>query len=112
MKLFTNAFLALFGITLAAGCGGASVDSICDRVCECEQCTDADRTQCVSSGEQFENQAVAAGCQDQYDEYLSCLDDNLVCTNGEAEASGCGAAVSALDSCVRPSMAASSNGGL
>jgi hypothetical protein len=82
-------FLFPLGVTLAlavpavaAGCGGPTVDSICNQVCDCQGCSESQYRDCVDEGSRFQRRVEAAGCGDILADYLACLDDNFVCVNG------------------------------
>lgn len=78
--------LILLGLGLASavtlsGCGGASIEEVCQRACECLDNCDTQQSQCEASGKSFEELADERDCRDAWDAYLSCLDENLSCDN-------------------------------
>lgn len=99
MRLF-----ALLAIVLStplwalAGCGGASIADICQRACECVGNCDTQQDECERNGEAYEELASELGCSDSWDAYVSCLDENLVCTDGEVNEGACSAELSTFES--------------
>ncbi|WP_050429966.1 hypothetical protein [Chondromyces crocatus] len=62
------------GLALA-GCG-PSVEDLCDDLLD--ECDDAiPHGDCVANGESLERRAERAGCEDQFEAYLDCIDDEL-----------------------------------
>ena len=73
----------------AVGCG-TSAGSICDEVCDCQGCSDADYDDCIDEIEDAEGDAEDEGCEDEFDTYLDCLDEELACRdNDQIDADGC-----------------------
>jgi hypothetical protein len=86
-------FLAL------VSCGGASISDVCERAAECEGYTQERVDDCIEEGEKLERAADNAGCGDTWDDYVDCIDANLVCEDGDAEVDGCDAEEKALTQC-------------
>jgi hypothetical protein len=82
----------------APGCGTSAAD-LCDEVCDCEGCSEADLDECVDELEEIEERAEALGCEDEMDDYMSCVDSELECSGSEAQVDGCDAEARALTSC-------------
>jgi hypothetical protein len=97
------AFMALgLGSGLVAtGCGGASVADICDLVCTCNPCTDADRTECEKQGGDAQKAAENAGCGSAFDDALTCFYDNASCKDNSAADDACKAELKSFDTCTK-----------
>ncbi len=84
---------------------GPSIAAICDAMCECRGgCSESEKTDCVNGGESLEKEADAAGCGDTWDEYLVCLDDNMVCGANGPEPGSCTSLMEELDVCTEPEL--------
>ncbi|HEX6275036.1 MAG TPA: hypothetical protein VFZ53_18465 [Polyangiaceae bacterium] len=59
--------MALF----AVGCG-ADCESLCE---DGQECKDAEKVDCAEECEKIEKAVEKAGCEDQYDDVLSCSSD-------------------------------------
>ena len=73
----TRKLLFLIASTFAlglAGCGYGPGD-LCDDACDCQGCSDHDYEECVDNGEDLERDVEREGCEDEYDELLSCMSD-------------------------------------
>jgi hypothetical protein len=73
----------------------------CDKICDCTGgCEEYQRDQCIDSVKQSRNSAQAAGCGDQFEDYLSCASSEVVCEGDDpAQAGSCEAEGSALVAC-------------
>jgi hypothetical protein len=77
-------------LVLATGCG-TSIEDLCDDLCECEGCSDAQYDACVREGEAAEEMADQLGCGDEFEDYVDCLGDSFTCDDGDADTEGqCG----------------------
>lgn len=94
MRFFTMIGLTslLGAIFVVPGCGGdveppgATIEDVCEQFCSCGQtCGESARADCIRSGEEQQDLAVAGGCSDTFDEYLQCLNDNLDCNGGGSQ---------------------------
>src|SRR3954468_21592480 len=65
------------GIT---GCGGPSVSTVCDDICACTKCADADRQKCISEGNAARDEVDKIGCSSEFEDELSCFHANISCT--------------------------------
>jgi hypothetical protein len=71
--------MALF----AVGCG-ADCESLCEDAKECDKATDAQKdADCAKDCEEIEKAVEKAGCEDEYDDALSCSGDQDVCDPDE-----------------------------
>lgn len=81
--------VALGPALLLLGCGGASIEELCQRSCECLGNCDTQQADCEKSGKAYQDLADEVGCRDAWDAYLSCLDDELTCVDGKIDESAC-----------------------
>jgi hypothetical protein len=79
LRLLSSLGVAL---ALAAGCGRASVESICNKLCDCEPCTDSQYKECILSGNGLRQKAESRGCGDLAQDYLDCVEETVVCFEG------------------------------
>lgn len=91
----------------APGCGGVTVSSFCDKVCDCSGCTESERSDCVDNGEEIRDNAADEGCSAQFDTYLSCLNNEATCVNDTIDADGCEDEAEKLSECAGPIQSAS-----
>ena len=89
--------IALWGV--APGCGGASVGKYCDQVCECLGCSDSERDECSDAMGDLRKTAEDAGCSGEFDDYLSCINDELECNDDQVSADGCDVEEKAVGEC-------------
>jgi len=71
--------------TVLVGCG-TSIADLCDDMCDCEGCSDAEYDECVDEGEEYEEAAEKAGCGDEFDDYVDCIGDSFSCDDGRFDA--------------------------
>lgn len=95
---------SLLGLAVAAtftltACG-PSASSICEAGCDCEGCSDNELEDCIDDIEDLERAAENEGCADQYDEYLSCVDDELRCDGDDVDIDGCEFEANSLGKCM------------
>ena len=83
------------------GCGPSS-GSYCNKICECEGCSDPERADCVDSVDDARKLADDNGCAEKFDAYFSCIDSEVSCTAGRIDADGCDAELTALAQCGVP----------
>lgn len=93
--------LVLLGLGLVSsvtllGCGGASIEEVCQRSCECLGNCETQQSECEASGKAFEELSDDLGCRDSWDAYLSCLDESLTCDDGVVNDSACDVEFSAF----------------
>ncbi len=75
-----------------------SVDDICERLAECGAGTPDEVAECKSEGNELKDEAEAAGCGGEFDDYLSCVDGIDVCDE-EAVENSCQSELSAMAAC-------------
>jgi hypothetical protein len=93
--LGSAAVLLLLG---ASGCGTSAAD-LCEEACDCEGCSDAELDECIDELEEIEERAEDLGCEDEMDDYMSCVDSELECSEGKARADGCDSEARELTQC-------------
>lgn len=86
----------------APGCGGVTVSSFCDKVCDCTGCTETERSECVDTGEDLRDTAADEGCSAEFDTYLSCLNSEATCVDDVIDADGCESEATKLAECAGP----------
>jgi hypothetical protein len=99
----TLAALAMLAVSSLAGpsCGGGGdVGAVCDAVCECTGCSDSERDDCEDDGEDILQEAEAAGCEDEADAYLECVEDELECKDDRIHVDGCEVVSEELEECM------------
>jgi hypothetical protein len=91
--------LAVLCAALGSGCGGVTVQSFCDQVCECEGCTDSAQA-CLHEYTEIRQTTEEKGCGDNFQAFLDCASEKLECTDKEASfESGCSGELGVLLSC-------------
>lgn len=89
----------------ASGCGGASVESLCQRACDCESCGPNDLAECKSELDASQQAAAAAHCEALYETQLDCYDARFVCLNDNVEVEGCEVEEKAVLDCMQANTA-------
>lgn len=64
----------------ATGCG-RSFDAYCDDRIDCLDGNTEDTNACIRGEEATEDQAALFGCQEEYDAYQDCIEDEATCEN-------------------------------
>jgi len=110
MLLFTA------GVTFAA-CGSPTPNTpqekYCSAKCACNKCTPTESSTCLDDIINLGNEAKAADCKDPYDTYLSCLNIDGACTDGDFDEAACFNEETDLNSCIKPPAAcATANNGV
>ena len=88
------------GLGLATFGGGCSpsAEDICDLKCNCEGCSDKQYDDCVADIEDTTAKAKEYGCEDEYGDWLGCIDKEAECRSGDEFAwDGCDIEEDALD---------------
>jgi hypothetical protein len=83
MKALTWMLRALGGAAVATlfavSCTPGEVNDYCDAKCDCENCSDEEREECIIERETRVDVADAFGCGAEYREYLACRADRGTC---------------------------------
>jgi hypothetical protein len=88
------------GTGLAAGGCSVSPQTICNLKCSCEGCSEAQLDDCVSDVSATVTKAEGLGCSTQYADWLSCVDEEAECLNGDTfKWDGCEIEEDALSAC-------------
>jgi hypothetical protein len=82
-----------------AACADSTVSSACRELCECEGCDEASQSACIDEGEAASASSETAGCEEAFDDYISCVRDGLSCDGGVAGATSCASDGQALTTC-------------
>jgi hypothetical protein len=94
-----NPFALLLSAVTLCGCGYSAAD-LCEDVCDCTGCSEQELDECIDNAEDQYDRAVDEGCEDQADEYLSCLGDEGECRDGAVyDADGCESELAELNQC-------------
>ena len=99
--MVTSKWTALLATSLTLSGCGYSVADFCDDACDCEGCSDAEYDECIDDFEDAERKAEREGCDDQFDELMSCIDDEFRCVDGDdIDVDGCDDELENLEDCV------------
>lgn len=93
---------ALWLMMGAQGCA-PSIATVCNKACDCqkESCEQNGGVDaCIDSLQEQRDIAKGAGCGDQYDDLLSCYNEELECTDGQPSVDGCETASEDFNTCV------------
>jgi hypothetical protein len=91
------------GVSTATGCGGAPIASLCEHVCACLACSGKDLQVCEDKLDSDSRSAAQAGCASEFDDTITCTDDQFSCQNGGDVgpfAPGCSAERAVLTKCL------------
>jgi hypothetical protein len=88
-----------FAMAASIGGCGASAAALCDRLCECVGCSESERADCIDSLDDAAKSADEKGCGGSYDDYVSCVDQELECKNDAIVVDGCDGEIVALADC-------------
>lgn len=90
-----GAAVTLLG-ALSLGCGGPSVEDVCNEW-DKRDCAGWDgKSACVSAGDRLESTAHSAGCDEDFQAYLKCVSDTTSCNWSSA----CSVAQKAVEACM------------
>ena len=91
-------------VTLALGLGllgcGGSIAAICEEECDCEGCSDDELDECIDTAEDLEHFAENEGCEDQFDDVVSCVSDEGECRGDRYDTDGCEPELEDLQDCM------------
>jgi hypothetical protein len=97
--ILSATLLGAGALVLGPGCG-SSASSLCSDICDCTGCSDSEMDDCVDDVEDAEKEAGDEGCEDQYDDFISCFAEELECRDGEIDADGCESEATSLAKCL------------
>jgi hypothetical protein len=89
-------FVAVVALGSSVVACGPDCAALCEDAKDCEGAEQAEGGDCEKSCEEAEKKAEAAGCESQYEEALSCRDDQ----DDVCDLSGCAKEETALLECV------------
>jgi hypothetical protein len=98
-SLCVSLFVVTVPFVFVGGGCGSSVSAYCEKLCECVGCNESERAECEDEISDSQRVAEEAGCGSQFDDALSCVDAEFVCTDGAAESDGCDSELDALAKC-------------
>jgi hypothetical protein len=94
----------LFALSVAVAQGGCAVtpiSAICDKVCDCEICSDEVLKSCEDQGGFAEAKASSLGCKAEFDAHNTCLMKLLGCKTHVTLGTGCDTQADALNQCTK-----------
>lgn len=71
---------ALLVASAAVGCGG-SYSALCEDEMDCRGGNDADIDACIVRYEHDEERAVIDGCEEEWDDWIVCLEEEAQCND-------------------------------
>jgi hypothetical protein len=81
--LFAAAVLtAMFAACSDDGGGDGNSPSLCDALCECQECTSDQRDACDAQEDASFEQAKDLDCEGEYEDYLACAENDGQCVSG------------------------------
>lgn len=98
LSVFMGA-LSIVALAALSGCGYSGGD-LCDDRCDCEGCSDSEYDDCLDTADDLERAVEREGCENQYDEYLSCLGDEFQCRSSVVDLDGCNSESNSLNNCL------------
>lgn len=98
MKILYS-LIAIVALAALPGCGD-SIEDLCDDVCDCTGCSDREYDECIDTYEDLERDAEREGCEDAFDELLSCSSDEFECHGGDVDIDGCNGELADYDHCL------------
>jgi hypothetical protein len=90
----------LFGPILLVLTGCSSYGALCEAAGECDNSNDLDIEACVNAFETEAEVASIYGCDEEFDEYVICLEEEGRCRDDEFEAEDCGGEAEDYGDCV------------
>jgi hypothetical protein len=93
------------GATFAA-CGDDAPLSpkanFCAKQCACNKCANDEQGTCLDDITNLEDEARDKDCKDQFTTYITCLNNDAECTDGDYDISVCGAEETDVNDCLKP----------
>jgi hypothetical protein len=80
LQNFVSRALVLAAVSLALPACRSDAEAVCDYMCECEECSDADLDNCYWNSDDDVIEADRRGCTDLYDELYACEYATGVCS--------------------------------
>lgn len=99
MGLVLSSLLGFGAGVFASGCS-VSANEICNIKCNCQGCSQQEHDDCVGDVNSTVQKAEQLGCSSQYSDWLSCVEREAECRNGDTFAwDGCEIEEDALSAC-------------
>ncbi|WP_437740363.1 hypothetical protein WMF39_32375 [Sorangium sp. So ce1504] len=89
---------AVGGALVSAGCPSPE-ERACDRICDCSGCSEARYLECVDKAETARAAAVKASCTGSFDDYVTCVEEELECKDEKYLFDGCDSQRDSLRGC-------------
>jgi hypothetical protein len=88
-------------------CGGSEDSSdpkvrYCQQLCDCNKCSDDERTSCKDDITNRLYDARDENCEDDFNTYVTCLVNDATCSGGEYDVETCSAEELDLSECIKP----------
>jgi len=77
-------------------------DNYCTKQCDCNKCTPEEKGTCLDDITNLEDEAREKDCKDQFNTYLTCLNNDAECTDGDYDTSVCFAEETDVNDCLKP----------
>lgn len=90
----------VFGPMLLVLTGCSSYGALCEAAGECDNSNDLDIEACVSAFETEAEVASIYGCDEEFDEYVICLEEEGRCRDDDFEAEDCRGEAEDYSDCV------------
>jgi hypothetical protein len=74
----------------------------CNRLCDCNKCTDEERGTCTDDITNLEDEALEKSCKEEFNTYITCLNGDASCTEGDYDTSVCFAEETDVTDCLKP----------
>jgi hypothetical protein len=108
-KMAVGSLVVTF-LGIAPGCG-PSIGAYCDKVCDCQGCSDTQRDDCIDTADDARRNADHKGCRGEFDKLLSCGMEELECKDGYPKIDGCDSEQKKYLECVAGTPSSSGSGG-
>jgi len=94
--------LAMIGFGVMASSCGPSAGSYCNKLCDCTDCTESERSDCVGQVSDAREESSSKGCASEFSAYFSCVNSAAECVASKVHVTGCDAESEALSRCGGP----------
>jgi len=105
-RIFQSVTMLFLAGTTFAACGSDEPQTpqtkYCTAKCNCNKCTPNESATCLDDITNLSTEAGGANCKDAYDAYLTCLNADGVCSDGDFDESACFNEETDLKTCINP----------
>lgn len=105
-RIFRSVMLLCFGGVAFAACGTSDTQTpqqkYCTAKCNCNKCTPNESATCLDDLVNLQDEATSADCKDPYETYLTCLNADGECTDGNFDESPCFNEETDMKACIKP----------